>query len=123
GLHIPFVQAQASWTDPKSMNTYSTNGNSDGTGFLNLTAPFGRPVVVNASAPDYNGSGFLTSIVNTSNTSYPGGTGPHALGNYSIDSYGWVLGNSLNYSLLPPPISAFPSPVIVDPANGRGVPD
>src|SRR4029077_13947865 len=104
GQAVPFVQAQASWTDPKTQTPYSTNDNADLHGFLNLTAPFGSHVLVNATAPDYNATAFYAQLVNASNTSFPGGTGVHKLGSVPIDSVGWVAGPSLNYTLLPPPI-------------------
>ncbi|MCI4331880.1 MAG: carboxypeptidase-like regulatory domain-containing protein [Thermoplasmata archaeon] len=101
GAGAPYLGVSASFNDKLNQTTFQTSGIANGAGFVNLTAPVGRTVVVTAGpGNDYNTTN-ATLWVNSSSTSFYNSTSPLAVGALQVDPWGWVRSTYLNYSVVP----------------------
>lgn len=115
GTAAALVPVSATFQDPIN-GTLSTNGLTNGGGYVNLTAPPGPHVVVSIGpGADYNGTNFTVRI-NATQTTYYNGTQFWGLGNETIPPWGWIRSLSLNNTTQPV------VPTVVDSVNGLPLP-
>ena len=97
-LPIPYATASASeigylWGAP---TYWTTSGDANGAGFLNLSVPPSLParqrdVHLTVSAPDYSSTNFSMEV-NASETTYPNSTGYSTLKPIKLLPWGWITG-------------------------------
>ncbi|MCI4352418.1 MAG: carboxypeptidase regulatory-like domain-containing protein [Thermoplasmata archaeon] len=120
GLGVPAIGVTTSVSDPVTGIGYSANDVTDQVGFVNISSPRGSNVTVDVGPSlGYNSTSVVVARVNSSATSFPGGSGPLRLGVLFSAALGLVRSTSLNYSNA----SGAPDlPTVVDATNGRPIP-
>lgn len=115
GTAAAYVGVTSSYMDPLN-GTLTGNSQTNGNGYLNVTAAPGSPVNVTVGpGSDYNGTWFKVSV-NSTATTYKNGTGFWGLGNESVNPWGWIRSPSVNNSTQPDIAT------VIDGANGLPLP-
>ncbi|MGI0133267.1 MAG: MSCRAMM family protein, partial [Thermoplasmata archaeon] len=117
-LPTPFLSITASFDDLANQTTWTSSGTTNLAGWVNLSAPIGREVVVQAGPANDLNSTTITVEVNASRTTYVNLTGSIAgwVGNLSVPPWGWVRSVDVNASFVPD------LPTVVDRSNLRPIP-
>jgi Carboxypeptidase regulatory-like domain len=88
----PFLTPSANVTLKSGLSAASAPAESDGWGFVNMTAPPGSDVYLTVTGPDFNTTVIHPLLVNSSATTFVNGTDFSHVGNVSVQPWGWVQG-------------------------------